>query len=189
MSAAVNESVSIRTAPARGRSLSALPGTVSAQDFKRLFRHHAAGVAVVTADPGDGPAGLTATSLITISVEPPLLAFSLASESSATPGLRRAETVVVHLLSADDLEVARRFATSGIDRFAESSWSRLATGEPLLTGLGSWLRGRVVNRMDAGGSVVVAVQPLETQVRDDGHVPLVYHNRSWHSLGEASRLA
>ncbi|GAA4430872.1 flavin reductase family protein [Georgenia halophila] len=168
----------------------ALPGTVHAAEFKKFFRNHPAGVAVVTADPGDGPVGLTATSIITISAEPPLLAFSLASESSATPALRRAETVLVHLLSVEDLPTAQRFATSGVDRFAEPTrWSRLETGEPLLDGVGAWLRGRVVNKMDAGGSVVVAVQPLETQVPDAGEAPLVYHNRTWHALGEESRLS
>ncbi len=44
---------------------------LSADDFKSAFRNHPAGVSVVTADPGDGPVGLTATSVISVSANPP----------------------------------------------------------------------------------------------------------------------
>ncbi|MGF4046212.1 flavin reductase family protein [Paenarthrobacter nitroguajacolicus] len=162
---------------------------LSADDFKSAFRNHPAGVSVVTADPGDGPVGLTATSVISVSANPPLLVFSLSAFSSAAPALARAETVVVHLLGVEQLEVAKVFATSGIDRFADrSSWSRLPTGEPILAHTPTWLRGRVVNRMSAGDSTVMAVQVLQAQVPgpDITSEPLVYHNRTWHSLSPQS---
>jgi flavin reductase (DIM6/NTAB) family NADH-FMN oxidoreductase RutF len=165
---------------------------LSADQFKAAFRNHPAGVAVVTADPGDGPVGLTATSVISVSANPPLLVFSLSAFSSAAPALARAETVVVHLLGVEQVQLAKTFATSGIDRFADQdSWSRLVTGEPVLAGASTWLRGRIVNRMEAGDSTVVAVQVLQAQTPelDETPVPLVYHNRTWHSLGEQSVLA
>ncbi|MFC7405606.1 flavin reductase family protein [Georgenia alba] len=184
MSAALNEGLHTVGVDAPGH-----PQSVSARTFKELFRHHAAGVCVVTADPGDGPVGLTVTSLVTISATPPLLAFSLSAESSATPGLRRAGSVAVHLLAAGDRALAERFATSGIDRFAPpTAWSWLPTGEPLLE-VEAWLRGRVVNRMDAGGAVVVAVEPVEASLPAPGRVPLVYHDRTWHGVDAVSRLA
>lgn len=97
---------------------------------------------------------------------------------------------MVHLLGVEQLEVAKVFATSGIDRFADrSSWSRLPTGEPILAHTPpTWLRGRVVNRMSAGDSTVMAVQVLQAQVPgpDITSEPLVYHNRTWHSLSPQS---
>ncbi|HEY0252196.1 MAG TPA: flavin reductase family protein, partial [Kofleriaceae bacterium] len=108
-------------------------GGLSADEFKLAFRNHPAGVAVITADAGDGPVGLTATSVFSVSAEPPLLVFSISGSSSSAPTIGRADTVVVHLLGADQLGIAKLFATSGVDRFADaSSWGRLPTGEPFL---------------------------------------------------------
>jgi len=164
---------------------------LTADEFKTVFRNHPAGVAVITADAGDGPVGLTATSVFSVSAEPPLLVFSVSSQSSSAPTILAAETVVVHLLGAEQIDIAKLCATSGIDRFADTSiWDRLATGEPYFTGSDTWIRGRVVSRMDAGNSTVVAVHGLEARVPDDlsDADPLVYHNRTWHSLGDHSQL-
>ncbi|RFA16744.1 flavin oxidoreductase [Subtercola boreus] len=171
--------------------------TVTPDQFKAAFRNHPAGVAVITADAGDGPVALTATSVFSVSVEPPLLVFSISELSSSTPTIRRADTVVVHLLGADQLDIAKLGATSGIDRFADTSiWKRLPTGEPYFPAAHAWIRGRIVNKMEAGGSTVVAVQALETFAPDPGAAeadaaqahPLVYHNRMWHRLDEGSKI-
>lgn len=169
---------------------------LSAEDFKAAFRNHPAGVAVITAD-ADGPVALTATSVFSVSADPPLLVFSLSAQSSSTPTLMRADTVVVHLLSADQLDLAILAATSGIDRFADTSiWSRLETGEPYFVAAPVWIRGRVVDRMEAGASTVLAVEALEARSPQRGSPdvdaarsrPLVYHNRTWHELGEGSKI-
>ena len=165
---------------------------LSAAEFKLAFRNHPAGVAIITADTGDGPVGLTATSVFSVSAEPPLLVFSLSRTSSSAPTIQRADTVVVHLLGADQLDAAKLFATSGVDRFADTAaWDRLPTGEPYLPGAPVWIRGRIINRMEAGGSTVVAVHALEAHTPGEAadSAPLVYHNRTWHHLGEHSTLA
>lgn len=169
-----------------------------AEQFKAAFRTHPAGVAVVTADAGDGPIALTATSVISVSADPPLLVFSVSESSSSLPTLSRAVTVVVHLLAAHQLDLAILGATSGIDRFADTSiWSRLPSGEPYFTAAPVWIRGKIVDRMQAGKSVVLAVEAIEARTPERGSPaadaaqsrPLVYHNRVWHALGEQSKIA
>ncbi|WP_199433595.1 flavin reductase family protein [Qaidamihabitans albus] len=160
------------------------------EDFKTAFRDHPAGVAIITADDGGGPAGLTATSVVSVSAEPALLAFSLSVRSSATPRLARARTVVVHLLGTAQLDLAKRFATGGIDRFGGPvGWTRLPTGEPLLLGVDRWLRGGIVHQVAAGDATVMIarVQQVRTGHRNDA--PLVYRDRSWYALGDAAVLA
>lgn len=174
------------------------PGqAVSPDEFKAAFRNHPAGVAVITADAGDGPVALTATSVFSVSAEPPLLVFALSALSSSTATIRRAATVVVHLLGAEHLDLAKLGATSGIDRFADRSiWRRLPTGEPYFPAVHTWIRGRIDNTMDAGGSIIVAVEALETRAPLPGDAaadaershPLVYHNRTWHRLDEQSKI-
>lgn len=168
-----------------------------AEEFKAAFRTHPAGVALITADAGDGPVAMTATSVISVSATPPLLAFAASELSSSTPALRRAETLVVHLLTADQLDLAVLGATSGVDRFADAAaWSRLPTGEPYFPAVRAWIRGRVVEQIEAGGSTLFVVRALESDAPAAGSVeadagearPLVYHNRTWHELGDRSRL-
>ena len=157
--------------------------------FKSAFRTHAAGVAVITADAGDGPVGLTATSVSSVSAEPPLLIFSVSARSSAAPVLRRADSVVVHLLGTDDLPIAALCATSGIDRFADRGiWSRLESGEPYFPSVQAWLRCKVVERLDVGESTIVIARATASAVESPATEPLVYHDRTWHALGAQSAL-
>lgn len=172
------------------------PG-LSPEGFKAAFRNHPAGVAIVTADAGDGPVAMTVTSVFSVSAEPGLLVFSVSDLSSSARTLIEADTLVVHLLGADQLDIAKLGATSGIDRFADTSiWSRLVTGEPYYPSAQTWIRGRVINSLRAGTSTVVVVHALQADApeanapeADAGESrPLVYHNRTWHHLGDHSAI-
>ncbi len=164
---------------------------LSADDFKLAFRNHAAGVAVITADVGDGPVAMTATSVFSVSAEPPLLVFSISDMSSSTPTIEQAKTVVVHLLDAGQYPLAKLGATHGVDRFADTTqWTRLPTGEVVFPAAHAWIRGEIVQRTRAGQSILVTVHALEAKLPDpaDAAAPLVYYNRQWHALTEQSRL-
>jgi len=166
--------------------------SLGADDFKALFRGHPSGVSVITADGADGPVALTASSVASISVDPPLLVFSVSALSSATPAILAADSIVVHLLDAHDIEVAKLASTSGVDRFADRDrWTRLATGEPIYHGVRAWTRAAIINRFEAGSSTVIVSQALQgavTREPDSEAGPLVYHNRTWHRLGEHSTI-
>lgn len=167
------------------------PGAVTAERFKAAFRHHPGGVSLVTADAGTGPVALTATSVSSVSVDPNVLTFSVSVMSSASPVISRADTVVIHLLDSDHLELAKLGATTGVDRFADTAqWSRMATGEPLFHVVRRWIRAEVIGRIPTGSATVIVAQALDVGLGDDGHsaAPLVYHNRSWHRLGAASQF-
>ena len=179
------------------RGVRTLPGGIDSNEFKKAFRNHAAGVAVVTADDGSGPVGLTATSVFSVSAEPPILVFSISDQSSSAPTIRNADTVVVHLLGVDQLEIAKLCATSGIDRFADRSiWNRLVTGEPFFPSAFAWIRGAVIEKVTAGSSTLMVVQALQSNAPTPDSIetepqttrPLVYHNRTWHELGDHSRV-
>lgn len=165
--------------------------TVSPDEFKSAFRNHAAGVAIITANLGSGPVALTATSVVSVSAEPPILMFSLSASSSASPSIKRASTVVVHLLSDRDLALAQLCSTSGADRFSDSSlWSYLDAGEPVFHSATRWLRCRVLHRVETGGgsTVVVASVVQVGGLQTEGDRPLVYYDRQWHGLNKTSRL-
>jgi flavin reductase (DIM6/NTAB) family NADH-FMN oxidoreductase RutF len=142
--------------------------------FRTLLRHQASTVTVVTA-PGTPPAGFTATSFTSVSLEPPLVSFCLDRSSSSWPTVARADHVAVHLLAQHQQGLAQTFATSGIDRFAApTTWRPGPHGVPVLDGTLAWLVCRVADRVAAGDHVVVLAEPLLAQ-HGDAAAPLLYH--------------
>src|SRR5262245_25602338 len=102
-------------------TLPATAGTaeaVSPELLRSVFRQHAAGVAVITAQGSDGPVGFTATSLNSVALDPPLVSFGIGTSNSCWPVLAEAEHVGVHVLSEHQQELGALFARSGADRFA-----------------------------------------------------------------------
>jgi flavin reductase (DIM6/NTAB) family NADH-FMN oxidoreductase RutF len=148
--------------------------SIDPQLLRALLRHQASTVTVVTA-PGTPPAGFTATSFTSVSLDPPLVSFCLNRSSSSWPTVAGAEHVGVHLLAQRQHELARRFATSGIDRFgAPTVWRTGPHEVPVLDGTLAWLVCRIVDRVAAGDHVVVLAEPLHAQhgYQDS---PLLYH--------------
>lgn len=149
-------------------------GTVAPDHLRRLLRRQAATVTVVTATSGGEPVGFTATSFTSVSLRPPLVSFCVNHRSSSWPAMRAAEYVAVHLLDASQDELARTFATRGIDRFAAAAWHRGPYGVPLLQRTLAWLLCRVSARVTAGDHAIVLAEPV-TMGCSDGS-PLLYHN-------------
>jgi flavin reductase (DIM6/NTAB) family NADH-FMN oxidoreductase RutF len=168
------------------------PRTVTPDVFKSAFRHHAAGVAVVTADVGDGPLALTASSVTSVSAAPATMLFSVSTTTSTGRAMSRAASAVVHLLDADDHLLAVRCADPTVDRFADpTAWERLDSGEPAFLGPRVLLRGDVVQRIEYGEAVVMmlaVVEVIDRGPRTAAARPLAYHDRQWHALGVHSQL-
>lgn len=160
-----------------------LPTGITPELFRRVFRHYAAGVVVVTAEAGSGPAGFTATSLASVSLNPPLVSFALSTAASSWPTIAETDSIVINFLDAEQQFVAKRFATSGIDRFAAPTrWSRLATGEPVLDDAVGHLRGQIEHRFPVGDHHLVVVRVTNAATRD--HTPLVYHAGAYNTVSQ-----
>lgn len=160
---------------------------IGAERFKAIFRHHPGGVAVITLRGPHGPVGFTATSVISVSADPPLLAFSVAATSSARGAIDAADAAVVNFLAEGQRELANRFARRGVDRFAGVDWHPLPTGEPLLLGTTGWIRGQIDARVPVGDSLLVTVH-ADLAHQSSAPAPLLYVDRGYHRLGEHSRL-
>lgn len=95
----------------------------------------ATGITIVTARDTDGaPAGLTANSFTSVSLDPPLLLVCVANTSGTAPVLRGAAHFGVNVLQIGQQPASTRFATKGEDRFANLPWAPGETGVPLLAG-------------------------------------------------------
>jgi flavin reductase (DIM6/NTAB) family NADH-FMN oxidoreductase RutF len=157
--------------------------TVDSDLFRALLRRHAAAVVVITA-PGAPPAGFTATSFTSVSLDPPLVSFCLAKTASAWPAVQAAGTVAVHVLTQEQEHVARTFATRGIDRFAaHGAWHPGPDGVPLLEGVLATIVCRVTRQVEAGDHTIVLATPeLGEHHADLAAAPLVYHDGRYAAL-------
>jgi flavin reductase (DIM6/NTAB) family NADH-FMN oxidoreductase RutF len=111
---------------------------VAPDDFRDAMRHLAGGVSVITVGRGNDIAGMTVTSVSSLSVDPPSLIVSINRASLSWPLLKHHGAFGVNILTADQLEVAERFTgkggLKGAERFAGTEWITGASGVPLLAG-------------------------------------------------------
>jgi flavin reductase (DIM6/NTAB) family NADH-FMN oxidoreductase RutF len=108
----------------------------NAEAFRLAMREFASGVAIVAAGQGESRNGCTATSLCSLSMEPPTLIVCLARRSTTLATIRAEGVFGLSILAGAHAELAERFAGSGglrgAARFEGCDWTHLTTGAPLL---------------------------------------------------------
>ncbi|MER7918470.1 MULTISPECIES: flavin reductase family protein [unclassified Streptomyces] len=167
--------------------MTALPGLGTPQlaspDLLRsTFRRHAAGVAVITARGAAGPAGFTATSLTSVSAEPPMISFGVGTGASSWPAIAEADHIGVHILGEHQGDLAATFARSGADRFgAPTAWRDGPEGVPVLDDVLAWLVCRIVARVPAGDHRIVLAEVVLGDPTGGGR-PLLYHQGRFTAL-------
>ncbi|MCA1660640.1 MAG: flavin reductase [Novosphingobium sp.] len=175
-------------AESSGREL----GTNDAADFRAALGSFVTGVTIVTASDGAGrDVGVTANSFNSVSLDPPMVLWSLARKSASLPVFAQSSHFAVHILAADQEDLSDRFARSGPDKFAGIALERGAGGAPLLPGAAARFQCRTAFQHD-GGDHVIFVGEVETFERS-ARAPLAFHGgryavaaRKAASLSEAS---
>ncbi|MCZ4123330.1 flavin reductase family protein [Streptomyces sp. H39-S7] len=140
--------------------------------LRRTLRRHAAGVTVITVP---GPAGFTATSFTSVSLDPALVTFYLGLTASTARAVQEAEHFAVHVLGPGNAALAQQFARSGTDRFAGVPWTRSPDRLPILDGVPAWLTARVTLRQRIGDHLQV-VGEVETGGGPATGPGLVHHD-------------
>ncbi|MFJ4580450.1 flavin reductase family protein [Streptomyces echinatus] len=158
------------------------PQLASPDLLRSTFRRHAAGVAVITARGASGPVGFTATSLTSVSADPPLVSFGIGTGASSWPAVAEADHVGVHILGEHQSDLAATFARSGADRFgAATAWRDGPEGVPVLDDVLAWLVCRIVGRVPAGDHRIVLAEVVVGDPSGAGR-PLLYHQGRFHGL-------
>lgn len=158
------------------------PRLASPDLLRSVFRRHAAGVAVITARGESGPVGFTATSLSSVSAEPPMLSFGIGTGASSWPAIAATDHVGVHILGEHQQDLATTFARSGADRFGPpTGWGEGPGGVPVLDDVLAWMVCRVVGRVAAGDHRIVLAEVLLGDSTGPGR-PLLYHQGRFNGL-------
>ena len=154
---------------------------VTGDRLREVMRQHAAGVVVITTG-ADEPTGFCATSLTSVCLDPPTVAFAVAAGSASGQAWARAEFGIVHVLRAEQRELAAAFARSGPEKFTHRArWRHGPRGQPLLDGVLAWLLVRTTTRLTVGDHLMLLCEVEASHVQA-GTAPLIYHNGDFHAL-------
>ena len=135
----------------------------------------ATGVTIVTArTPAGVLVGLTANSFNSVSLDPPLVLWSLSQGASSMAALSTGSHYAINILSADQKELAERFASRREDRWLDVAFTEGASGAPLLTGSAATFECFNRSRYQEGDHVIF-VGEVERCSHQAGAAPLLYH--------------
>lgn len=145
---------------------------VSQADFRHVMGHYATGVTIVTTVDGGGtPHGLTVNSFNSLSLDPPLVLWSLRGNSTSLPVFQGAKHFAINILSARQEQVSRDFAKP-IDRFAAVEWDEGLERLPLIRGVLGWVECALHSELPGGDHSLFVGRVL--RARATQKAPLLY---------------
>jgi flavin reductase (DIM6/NTAB) family NADH-FMN oxidoreductase RutF len=149
------------------------------------MRRLAGGVTIVTARLGDVRAGLTATSVCSLTAEPPRLLACVHREADAHDLILESRVFAVNVLAPAHRELADHFGgrgdSHGPARFAMGRWRPGAGGVPVLADAAASFQCRLVEAV-AAGTHTIFIGEVVAVARQDGADGLVYQDRAYHRL-------
>ncbi|WP_324826713.1 flavin reductase family protein [Qipengyuania zhejiangensis] len=146
-----------------------------AQAFRDALGSFVTGVTIVTARDAEGnPFGLTANSFNSVSLDPPMVLWSLSLQSGTLPVFRDAESWAVHVLAADQQAMSDRFARAGEDKFAGLDVEDGPEGAPRIAGYAARFGCRARFEYEGGDHAIFLGEVVDFDRREVE--PLIYHS-------------
>ncbi len=160
--------------------------SVDAESLKKTMRRWASGVTVITSTDGQERVGVTASSFTSISVDPPLILFSLQSFTPTLKMIEKSGVFAVSILTTKQANLSVQFAgfaklPEGADKFYGVDLKTAVTGAPIIVDAASWMDCKLASVYEAGLSRIVVGEVLATGQGED-ILPLVYLNRGYYDL-------
>lgn len=161
--------------------------TFDSRSFRDALGLFVTGVTVITARSPSGKAvGVTANSFNSVSIDPPLILWSLAETSSSLPAFNTSEFFAVHILREDQSELAKRFATSGIDKFEGIATIEGDGNVPLIDDCAARIECRTWDRHPGGDHIIFVGEVLRITADHDAS-PLLYHGGKFAGLRDKNK--
>ncbi len=148
---------------------------IDPKEFRSALGRFATGVTVITTiDTDQKPVGVTASSFNSVSVDPPLVLWSLARESGSLSAFENSGSFCVHVLTAAQEHLSNTFASKGVDKFANIDWIPGEGGAPLLPEYAARFQCRTTYQYEGGDHVIFVGEVIDLE--NTGEPPLVFHN-------------
>ncbi|WP_137819125.1 p-hydroxyphenylacetate 3-hydroxylase reductase component [Pseudomonas sp. 2FG] len=156
--------------------------------FRRALGNFATGVTIVTAaTPSGAKVGVTANSFNSVSLDPPLVLWSLDKRSNSCEVFEQASHFAVNILAADQIELSNQFARPKDDKFAGVTYELGDGGAPLLPDCSARFQCEKYQQLDGGDHWILIGKVLAFD--DLGRSPLLYHQGAYSMVLPHSRMA
>jgi 4-hydroxyphenylacetate 3-hydroxylase, reductase component len=147
---------------------------VAERHFRDALAQFATGVTIITARSPQGFVGFTANSFNSVSLQPPLVIWSLSRRSRSLAVFQGAGQYAVNVLAHNQIELARRFSRPHADRFTGVAFRLGASHAPLIDGCAAWLECRHHAVHGAGDHLLSIGEVISTAHRPV--LPLLWHS-------------
>lgn len=156
---------------------------VTGDEFRTVMRRAPASVSVITIDVEGQRLGLTVATLVSLSLDPPLVGFAIRRDAALHQLLQEAGELAVSVLAAGQEDLAQHFAR-GVPPIAmwEGIALRTAPGPPQLDGAAAWLRARLTQWIETGDHSFFVARVEDAEPAPTSTRPLVLHSRAYESL-------
>ncbi|MFT4210811.1 MAG: flavin reductase family protein [Microbacterium sp.] len=152
--------------------------------FRGVLGHLPTGVTVVTARSTDGPVGMAANSVTSLSLDPPLVLFCPARSSTTWPQIRTAGGFCINIMARHHEQMSRQFSVRNAERFAGVDLIE-RHGQPALRDAIAWVDCRVHAELDGGDHVIVVADVIDLEATTIGQ-PLVFFRGGYGGFAPAS---
>ncbi len=151
-------------------------------EFKNALKLWASGVSIVTANSAEGEQGMTATSFVSVSMDPPQILVCINDSAETGTAIMHDKKFAVSILTADQQQASNEFAggSSMQERFANVAWHKGELGLPVLDEALASMECTVVQQVRAGTHWVVIGEIQSTQCQSGD--PLLYFNSSYRNV-------
>ena len=151
--------------------------------LRAALGRYTTGVTIIACVAPDGRRfGLTANSFNALSLDPPLVLWSLRKTSPSLPPFQAAPHFSVNVLAEAQVELSHLFASKAEDRFVQGLWSSGQHGSPVLAGCPAVFECETVSQQPAGDHVLFIGRVLAAS--EAPIAPLVFQSGHYHLLGE-----
>ena len=155
--------------------------------YRQALGHYASGITVITSLIDVELIGFTCQSFYSVSMDPPLVSFSVMASSASYPRIRQAGRFLVNILSDEQIHISNQFALRGTDKWRGVEWQASPLGNPIITGCLHWLDCEIHAVHPAGDHLIVIgeVKALDLQEATCSQ-PLLYYKGQYRNLGAHS---
>jgi flavin reductase (DIM6/NTAB) family NADH-FMN oxidoreductase RutF len=156
---------------------------VDTPGLRQALGRFATGVAVIATRTPEGKLeGLTANSFAAVSLDPPLVLWSLRRHAPSLPAFQSSGLFSVNVLSAGQLALSRHFATPSADKFSRVAHAPGQGGCPLIEGCLAWLECRIDQAVEGGDHLIFIGRVLRASFAEGE--PLIFSaGQYWRTAG------
>mgnify|MGYP001807159010 CR=1 FL=1 len=150
--------------------------------FRKVLGRYPTGVCLVTGGPANAePVGMVVGSFTSVSLNPPLVAFLPARNSTSWPLIEASGAFCVNILGSEQEGACRRFASRASNKFDGLGQRRASSGAPMLDNCLAWLDCTIENVVEAGDHYIALGRVTSMEI-GNGRLPLIFYQGDYGSF-------